>query len=356
MRLSLLIAFLGWSLTAYSQLHQETTSKHAVWKALPSAFYTPETTIGVGVLLLVERESKHSDLSNSNAQFYLDVTFRKQIQLQNDHNIYGKFLKQNIYLMGSNDLSRFPEFYFGIGNETQVNDACLIDFNLVNFKNFAYVEVQPKSYIGLVVHHQALTDLNKFIKTPSFTFTNKGYASSGLGFSFLKDERDNIFNPCKGYFIQGGIVRYGDHRNQTGSFTNTWLDARLYKTFANDLVLNANVCLFNNVGVVPFRMMPKLGGPRFLRGYYMGRFRDNNASIIRAELRKMIFSRIGVAAFGDVGKVYQSVSTFNNSGWNCTYGVGLRIKHDLKSNANIRIDYGRSYDSHGLYIVFAEAF
>jgi len=305
---------------------------------------------------MMHEQNVDSSTTPSNGQFYLDVTFKKQVEFQHDHNTFFKIRKHQFYSTGSHDISRFPELFFGIGNMTEKVNSCLIDFKLLNIKDFLYYELNPSKYVGVVVHHQRMRELSKSISTRNQVYTDEGYTNTGAGLSFLFDKRDNIFNPKKGHFIQGGAIRYASHMHLRSGFTNLWLDVRYYKMLPKKIILNTNVCLFNNIGTVPFRMMPALGGSRFLRGYYMGRFRDNNAAIARGELRKMLVKRFGVAIFGDVGKVYNHVRQFGTNQLNCSGGIGLRIRHDLKTDANIRIDYGRSRDSHGLYIVFAEAF
>jgi len=41
-----------------------------------------------------------------------------------------------------------------------------------------------------------------------------------------------------------------------------------------------------------------LDGDEYLRGYYLGRFRDRNLSFVQLEFRSVVFWRFGVAAFG----------------------------------------------------------
>ncbi|MGL4599588.1 MAG: BamA/TamA family outer membrane protein, partial [Bacteroidia bacterium] len=74
------------------------------------------------------------------------------------------------------------------------------------------------------------------------------------------------------------------------------------------------------------------------------------------EFRMPVYKRIGVAAFGGVGAVSKKASQLLATNFHASYGLGLRICIDKKENTNLRIDYGFGKDSHGLYIVFAEAF
>lgn len=49
-------------------------------------------------------------------------------------------------------------------------------------------------------------------------------------------------------------------------------------------------------------------------------------------------------------------SDYKFRNYHYSYGGGLRIRMDDESKANIRVDYGRTQDSEGIYIVYAEAF
>ena len=69
-----------------------------------------------------------------------------------------------------------------------------------------------------------------------------------------------------------------------------------------------------------------------------------------------IYNMLGLAVFGGVGSVAKTLSQFKTNEIHYDYGVGLRIRVNKKENTNIRIDYGFTKDSQGLYVVFAEAF
>jgi hemolysin activation/secretion protein len=103
-------------------------------------------------------------------------------------------------------------------------------------------------------------------------------------------------------------------------------------------------------------MLASIGGPRFLRGYYRGRFRDKNMMVLQQEFRMPIYKRLGIAAFGGIGSVSNKSKELLKNEVHYNYGIGLRILINKKENANLRVDYGITKDSHGLYIVFAEAF
>ena len=55
--------------------------------------------------------------------------------------------------------------------------------------------------------------------------------------------------------------------------------------------------------VVPFYLMPSLGGKNTLRGYHDYRFHDNDMQVFNAEVRCALFTHVDAAVFADAGKV-----------------------------------------------------
>ena len=115
---------------------------------------------------------------------------------------------------------------------------------------------------------------------------------------------------------------------------------------------------FNNfiVGEAPFQIMSFLGGMNFMRGYYMGRFRDNNAIILQGEYRADIWWRFGAVAFASVGEVAHKIDHFKLSDFKVTYGLGIRFAIDPKERLNFRLDFAWAEDSTGFYFTVVEAF
>ncbi len=347
----IVIVLLSTSLAANGQSID--TSKRITVMPLPSVFFTPETSWGFGATVLSFYKPKDSSTRKSNAQVFLDFTLRKQASFQSDFNIFTK--GNRFYIKGSHDLSRFPEFFFGIGNMNNEEDHCLINISYFDAKLAFYNQLLTDFYIGTLLHHQNLQSVDKPIDQPNLNIGEMGYNSTGTGLGILLDKRNHLLNPSKGYYLETKFSKYFDGSHMTRGFNSHTLDARYYHTF-DKLVLNTNLYTVHNSGVVPFRMMPFLGGPRFMRGYYAGRFRDNNLTFMQAEVRRKLFWRIGIAAFSGAGQVYSSLDEFSTDRFHFNYGGGLRFQLHKNSPANIRLDYGKTRDSQGFYIVFGECF
>lgn len=333
-------------------LAQVDSAKRLRFQILPTVFYTPETQWGGGIVSLFYLAAKDTSTTPANMQLYLDGTQMKQFLFQSDLRYFTQGDKW--FIRGSHDLRRFPEFYFGLGNNTSARNHHLIDFNLLDITLSGYKKLNSKYSAGPLINYQKMHMLNMPIEQESFVISKDGYSALGLGFGFLADHRDYMLCPENGYYADIRIINYWGSKSL--GFNTILADLRHYYTLANNWVVNTNVYSSLNFGRVPFRMMPGIGGPRFLRGYYAGRFRDRNLSLVQTEVRKHLFWRIGLAAFGGMGKVYHRLDEFNIRELKYNYGLGLRFKVDQKSKANIRLDYGRTKDSNGFYIVYAEAF
>jgi outer membrane protein assembly factor BamA len=353
LRISILIFIISLGTGNIALAQKADSTKKIKLLPLPSVFFTPETSWAFGVTVLGFYTPKDTFTRKSNAQVFFDVTLMGQASFQSDFNIVTK--RNSFYFKGSHDLSKFPEFYFGIGNTNTEDDHCLIDISYFDVKLALYHQLKPDFYLGTFLHHQNLSSINKSIEQHNFSIGEMGYSSTGTGLGLLIDKRNHLLNPSEGYYLETKISKYFDGSYMTKGFSSHTLDARYYRSF-DKLVLNTNLYTVHNSGTVPFRMMPFLGGPRFMRGYYAGRFRDNNLSFAQAEVRRNLFGRIGVAAFTGAGQVYNELNQFNVNRFHFNYGGGLRFQLNKNSPANIRFDYGRTRDSNGFYIVFGECF
>ena len=326
---------------------------------LPSVFYTPETKLGFGGMFYTYFKLSKGDTitKKSNSQSYFSYTLNKQFSFENDYQIWLK--KNKFYSSGAIDFSRFPQFYYGIGNTTNENDKIMVSFDVIRVQTKNFIRLSNMLYGGILFQYQKV--YNQDIELMSSgtcmeIYGNKGYEAKGIGPILMIDKRDNPLNPAKGFYIETSYVDYKSIITNTNMFSSFTFDAKKFHTFYSKLISNSNLYLSFNKGNVPYRMLPEIGGARFLRGYYRGRFRDNNMVIIQQEFRMPIYKAFGLAVFGGVGEVANTLPQLQTNEIHYNYGIGLRLRVNKKENTNIRIDYGFTKDSQGLYIVFAEAF
>jgi outer membrane protein assembly factor BamA len=170
------------------------------------------------------------------------------------------------------------------------------------------------------------------------------------------DDRNNIFFPTKGQFIELSNCFYNPVLGSDYRFTNITLDARKYIGLWKENVLALQAFVNMNEGTVPFRLMGALGSDSYMRGYYNGRYRDKNALALQAELRKTIWGPVSIVAFGGCGTVSSTLDGLATQ-LKPNYGAGLRIMGIPREKLNVRMDYGMGVDGNAaFYLTMGEAF
>lgn len=76
---------------------------------------------------------------------------------------------------------------------------------------------------------------------------------------------------------------------------------------------------------VPFTSLPRLGGPRDLRGYPPDRFRDRIAAVGTVEYSWDLSYYVAAALFADVGRVYPSFDDITYRNMRAGFGVSFRF-------------------------------
>jgi outer membrane protein assembly factor BamA len=92
--------------------------------------------------------------------------------------------------------------------------------------------------------------------------------------------------------------------------------------------------------VVPFYLLPSLGGQNTLRGYQDYRFHDRNMQSFNAESRWALFGHVDAAAFVDAGKVAPRAGDLDFKQMKKSYGVGLRVHNAASTLARLDVGHG----------------
>jgi hypothetical protein len=93
-----------------------------------------------------------------------------------------------------------------------------------------------------------------------------------------------------------------------------------------------------------------------LRGYPYSRYRDKSSCALQGELRFPLYKRLRGAAFAAAGQVGETPGDFRLQHTRVAGGAGLRIRPNPDSDVHVRLDFGFSPDSYGIYITLLEAF
>lgn len=362
---------------------------------LPIIGYGPANGFVIGAAvgvtnLLGQRENTQL----SSALMSLSVTTEKQIILAIRSNIYlpGNkwyfagdarllFFAQPTYGLGIYDLNSTSDFNIGGIDVSKSRLAQPMRFNYVRFYETVQKQVFPNWYAGggiSIDYHFKIDDENLKLDTPNpnitsnyfystkYGFDPTTYSTNGLYLEITRDSRDNPINAYKGNYLslrfRVNEKIFGGSQNSTMLYADLRKYIPLMKSKPGLVLAFWTWGIFVTSGNVPYLALPSIGWDtygRSGRGYVQGRFRGVNMVYGETEFR-MPISRSGL--FGAVAFINGTTASSSTTGQDLfntiapAYGIGLRIKMNMKDRTNICVDYGRGRGSSGLYFNIQETF
>ena len=258
--------------------------------------------------------------------------------------------------------------YFGVGPESLKADHTA--YALKNTDYIGFVNVTPRDWLtiggrlGYTPHvdierphhttHPATQDLFTDADTPGLAerpaFLH-GDASVDV------DTRDHPSRPTSGGDYRMTFSRFSDRDFNQFSFRQYEAEASQFIPILHEnwvIALRARVTAADTPSgdVVPFYLLPTLGGSRSLRGYDDYRFRDRNLLLLNAEYRWTVFGALDGALFYDAGKVEPRFGDLGLTNMKTSYGVGFRFHSD--DTTFFRVDIGHSTEGTRLFLSLGE--
>jgi len=336
------------SMISFAVLGQDSIKKVKILP-VPTIGYSPETKTYIGaVTLFTLNMYKDSATRTSNAKFEFNYTWNKQLILESEWNYF--FKDEKWFTKGKIHYSDYPDFYYGIGTNTPDSNKLLYNSIRLVFEANILKKVGKKSFFGLNVKYINYSNVS-YNGTHSYPELADN-STFGVGLTLLKDSRDNLLTPTKGFYFNLN-AGYNFSKLNYGEIT---IDLRHYKSWKDKYTWANRVINDINLGTPPFYDYAFLGGDKFVRGYNYGRYRDNNLTSIQTEFRFPLYWRFGMATFGGLSNLYNNSNlNLNNTKYN--YGLGLRFLVEKHEKTNLRLDYaiGNGVNS-GFYISFGESF
>lgn len=333
---------------------------------LPLVYYTPETRLAFGAAATAtvrfRRDAGDSTARPSQLTFGVAYTQNRQLlvylpfQVFYDHNRY--------YAYGEAGYYRYSYYFFGVGERGVPKELYQVNFPRIRLNAFRRIVPDwrhGKLYAGL---RYQLEDYDVTSTAPNGLLGSgavpggRGSRLTGGGLGLFFDARNQVFFPTRGVVAD---VAYW-HRNRASASAGTTRFSRLsadvssYHRLAPRTVLAVNYFVSYTAGITPFNALSLLGGTKRLRGYYEGRYRDQNAAVLQTELRLPVYRRLGAVVFGGVGALGDEQRVLRLNAPKAAYGAGLRFTVNRRDQLNLRLDYGLGRQSSGLYITIGEAF
>ncbi|MEO8854716.1 MAG: BamA/TamA family outer membrane protein [Ginsengibacter sp.] len=264
----------------------------------------------------------------------------------------------------------YPSAIYGLGGRIDPNIGYTINFNGLKLHQTIMKAVSDNLYLGLGLYYdnfQNITAIEKVSDTVSRRIIKElgsHETAIGLALRFTYDSRLNQINPKQGLYYN---ITYRANTKVFGS-DSTWnslqIDSRAYVPFPKG---SDNVLAFwlfdwlTASGTPPYLLLPSTAGDDNYntgRGYIQGRFRGRDMLYFESEYRYGI-TRNGILG----GVLFVNVQNFSSdlskqySSLFPGYGLGLRVKFNKYSNANLCVDYGFGVKgSQGFFVNIGEVF
>ena len=326
----------------------------------PTLAFSPETNWEIGISSLYIY-SANRDLKNrlSEVKAFTFYTLEKQYGIWLDHALYSD--QNKWFLLGKARFQSFPLLYHGIGVNTPKEHIARIDGNFTYFKERILREIIPNLYTGLELDIQILNKVSYQNTTNLFVKPNGGNGSTnvGLGWGLIYNNIHNILNPRKGIFSEWGFLSYSSNLGSDYQLNTYLIDNRFYFPIKKNNVLAFQLQGQFSNGNAPFNLLSLMGGESLMRGYYLGRYRDNHMIASQIEYRILPFSfskRWGASMFFAAGEVFSSLDKFETNNLLPTAGAGLRFLLFPEKDIYTRLDFAFTEEGSGVYFFIGEAF
>lgn len=276
-----------------------------------------------------------------------------------------------LFVQGYADHRDYPqEDYFGLGPDSLRGNQVSFALRSNTFGGrLAYQPVRRRVLIGGGVEYidprvgrgrdKALPSIEeRFDETtaPGLT-TQPAYLRPSV---FVEvDYREPTYARNGGYY-RVELSHYADRDYDTYSFNRLDVDLRQAVSFLGERRVLWGRALVSTADtadgqVMPFYVMPTLGGNDTLRGFRDYRFRGPHSMLLQGEYRVEIWSALDLAFFYDAGKVATRRSDLDFSNLERDYGVGFRFNSDNGIILRVDAAFG-SRDGKHLWIVFGGVF
>lgn len=329
----------------------------------PTLAYAPETSWEIGFSSLYVYYANR-DTSNrlSEINGFTFVTLENQFGIWFDHANYTD--RDKWFFLGRLRIQSFPLKYHGIGMEAPEEYLSLVDANQIMLKERVLRELRKNLYFGLEFDFQRMSGVSfkDSPEAPVFErpLGSEGSNNLGIGAGLVYDDRHNVLNVRKGNFSELALLRYSGALS-TFDFTTLISDTRIFRPIGKTNVLALQFLGQFNWGNVPFNQMALMGGDSMMRGYYLGRFRDNNQLATQVEYRFLplplgFTDRIGAAAFAGSATVFPDFSKASIHKVVWTAGGGLRFLLFPQKDIYTRFDVAFTQEGSGFYLFIGEAF
>jgi len=344
---------------------EKDSSRSAGFVVLPALGYAQETGLEFGLAGVYNFYVDRADtlIRTSNLTFIGTFTTQRQTNLKLTADVWSPGNRYHYF--AELRFRDFPFNYYGTGNDTWLADEDVVIMRMARIRAEVERRMAPNYYAGLAFafEHFGYSDREAggiFEALPAVDRDGGYYASFGV--TQLYDTRDINTYTTRGIFARLKYS-YSPGLGTQGSFRGSLaeIDLRGFVPLSAQLTFGLNGIFRSSWGKnVPFYAYQEMGGDMIMRGYYNGRYRDQNLLAAQAELRYRFHPRLGIAGFAGTGSTFRK--GLNTTRFVPSYGGGVRYFFDLEHSSSIRLEYGMGEKRQGekrqggFYLSLSEAF
>jgi len=326
---------------------------------IPVAKIEPETGFSFGITSLYRFKPNKLDSSGSISTIKTDVEYTTERQFTSGikYQIFGA--NRDRVARGLFNYKFFPYKFWGIGRDIDLDKFEYYEPKFIEFENEFYQRVYKTFYLGANFHFENYLNIRTVDQSTFFSpslLGSNGGKSIGMGLGIMADNRDNVLNARKGYFLKIKNQFYGVGNIGGYTFDNHEIDLRYFKPLSKKASLAFQHYSELKNGDVPFFQMAMLGGEQIMRGYYNGAYREHNQSAFQVEYRQNVTKDWGFVAFTSIGWIERRAVKMHFPDNLASIGTGIRYRFDKKNNINARFDIAFGYRTYGFYFGVGEAF
>lgn len=344
-------------LTRLGSSKQVDLSKGIDWGVLPGPFYNPDMGLGLGMAAIGLYKPANAEETTQLST----ITIRGLISTEGAFGMNcdsATFFGDDTWrLVASASAMNIPAGYWGVGADMAKDDGNKEDYTKreSSLQPMLMRRVAPGIYVGFGVNvfnmHAAKLEPDGKIAQ---THEGPNVFSSGATLHFSYDTRDFLPNPSRGQDFQAALTFFDTALGGDTTFQLLDWQYNFYKKITDDDILALDIHGRFTWGDITWNMLPQIGGPKRMRGYLQGQYRDKNLFETQLELRHHFTGRHGMVAWIGAGVMAGETTDLPNEDWLPNCGFGYRL--EFKPRVNIRFDLGFGQDTTGFYFQVNEAF
>lgn len=325
---------------------------------VPILGYAPETSllIGVGLVGVVSADTSGPPARPSTALLTAVYTLKGQyqVELMLDRWTAG----DRWHAAADVIVERYPSLFHGIGaGSTDSSEVYTPQTYSMTASLQRRVTGRVFAGAGYSIRHSRMAGIEAGGRLSAGNIPgSRGGTEAMLTVDGVWDTRDLLYRTQHGVYLRvaygvAGPALGGDH-----SYRRYTADVRAYRNVGGAVVIAGQAILDATDGMVPFYLLPHLGGSAILRGLTQPRFTDGVMSAGQLELRAPLKGVVSWVVFGGAGAVAPSVRGLADAQLRVAGGGGIRLLLDKKEGLQLRLDYAVAKGGGGLYVAAGDAF